>query len=195
MTAVWYLRSCCMWKFPLYIFSTGSFLNVHMSWHDSSHDLVSLLRSPNILAKQTRKDYEQNGSTFDELVLFFKFNIYTSMIHEVPNSKVQLGSTLWCPLCKQTCWLICLISWCRWWLFLGSTTLQLRVPGIQAAAKWTRAFNQGWFLVQSILQKMSGQGVRTRPRMVLLAMAQMIDMIPSFWVRFITFLFAWRPFL
>lgn len=44
------------------------------------------------------------------------------MIHEVPNSKVQLGSTLWCPLCKQTCWLICLISWCRWWLFLGSTT-------------------------------------------------------------------------
>lgn len=111
-----------MWKFPLYIFSTGSFLNVHMSWHDSSHDLVSLLRSPNILAKQTRKDYEQNGSTFDELVSFFKFNIYTSMIHEVPNSKVQLGSTLWCPLCEQTFWLISLISWCRWWLFLGSTT-------------------------------------------------------------------------
>ncbi|KAL6312472.1 hypothetical protein AAG906_021688 [Vitis piasezkii] len=41
---------------------------------------------------------------------------------------------------------------------------------IHVAAKWTHAFNQYRVLVQSSLQKMSGQGVRTHPPMVLSAM-------------------------
>ena len=55
-----------------------------------------------------------------------------------------------------------------------------RVQGIHAAAKWMRAFNQGWILAQSILQKMSGQGVWTHPSMVLLAMVQRIRPLPFF---------------
>ncbi|RVW65740.1 Uncharacterized protein, chloroplastic [Vitis vinifera] len=46
--------------------------------------------------------------------------------------------------------------------------LMSRVPGIPAAAKWTRAINQEGVLAQSILQKMSGQDVRTHPPMALL---------------------------
>ena len=38
--------------------------------------------------------------------------------------------------------------------------LMPRVPGIHADAKGTCAFNQGWFLAQSILQKMSGHTLR-----------------------------------
>ena len=49
--------------------------------------------------------------------------------------------------------------------------LMPRVPGILAAAKWTRAINQVGVLAQSILQKMSGQDVQTHPPMVLLVMA------------------------
>ena len=41
---------------------------------------------------------------------------------------------------------------------------------IHAAAKWMHALNQDRFLVQSSLQKASGQGVRTHPPMVLSAM-------------------------
>ncbi|KAL6334838.1 hypothetical protein AAG906_022827 [Vitis piasezkii] len=41
---------------------------------------------------------------------------------------------------------------------------------IHVAAKWTHAFNQDRVLVQLSLQKMSGQGVRTHPPMVLSAM-------------------------
>ena len=41
---------------------------------------------------------------------------------------------------------------------------------IHTAAKWTHALNQDRFLVQSSLQKASGQGVRTHPPMVLSAM-------------------------
>ena len=48
------------------------------------------------------------------------------------------------------------------------------VPTIHVAAKWKHAFNQDRFLVQSPLQKMSGQGVRTHPLMVLSTMSREI---------------------
>ena len=68
-----------------------------------------------------------------------------------------------------------------------------RVLGIPAAAKWTRAINQEGVLVQSILQKMSGQDVRTHPPMVLLVIAQKIKLLPFSWDLSLTF-FVWRPF-
>ena len=54
------------------------------------------------------------------------------------------------------------------------------VPGILVAAKWTLAFNRGWFLPQPTLQKMSEQDVRTHPPMVLLAITQGINLLPFF---------------
>ena len=48
---------------------------------------------------------------------------------------------------------------------------------IHVAAKWTHAFNQDRFLVQSSLQKMSEQGVRTHPPMVLSAMSREIKQL------------------
>ncbi|RVW99547.1 E3 ubiquitin-protein ligase MIB2 [Vitis vinifera] len=56
-------------------------------------------------------------------------------------------------------------------------TLRPRIP---ATAKWTRAINQEGVLAQSILQKMSGQDVRTHPPMVLLVMAQKNQAIALF---------------
>ncbi|RVW59279.1 hypothetical protein CK203_113065 [Vitis vinifera] len=44
------------------------------------------------------------------------------------------------------------------------------IPMIHVATKWTHAFNQDRVLVQSSLQKVSGQGVWTHPPMVLSAM-------------------------
>ena len=52
-----------------------------------------------------------------------------------------------------------------------------RVLGIHVAAKWTRVFNQNRVLAQLTLQKMSGQGVRTHPPMVLSAMALEIKLL------------------
>ena len=52
-----------------------------------------------------------------------------------------------------------------------------RVPRIHVVAKWTRAFNQNRVLAQLTLQKMSGQGVRTHPPMVLSAMALEIKLL------------------
>ena len=51
------------------------------------------------------------------------------------------------------------------------------VPMIHVPAKWTHAFNQDRFLVQSSLQKMSGQGVRTPSSMVLSAMSREIKQL------------------
>ena len=68
------------------------------------------------------------------------------------------------------------------------------VPVIHVAAKWTHAFNQDWVLVQSSLQKMSGQGVRTHPPMVLLAMAREIKLLAFFKDSEFTFFLVWRPF-
>ncbi|RVX10808.1 hypothetical protein CK203_018142 [Vitis vinifera] len=51
------------------------------------------------------------------------------------------------------------------------------VPVIHVAAKWMHAFNQDRVLVQSSLQKMFGQGVRTHPPMVLLAMSREIKQL------------------
>ena len=51
------------------------------------------------------------------------------------------------------------------------------VPMIHVAAKWTHAFNQDRVLVQSSLQKVSGQGVRTHPLMVLSAMVREIKQL------------------
>ena len=45
-------------------------------------------------------------------------------------------------------------------ILLERWMLMPRVPGIHADAKGTCAFNQGWFLAQSILQKMSGHTLR-----------------------------------
>ena len=54
------------------------------------------------------------------------------------------------------------------------------VPMIHVPAKWTHAFNQDRFLVQLSLQKMSGQGVRTHPPMVLSAMSREIKQLTFF---------------
>ncbi|WJZ84533.1 hypothetical protein VitviT2T_004133 [Vitis vinifera] len=48
------------------------------------------------------------------------------------------------------------------------------VPMIHVAAKWTHAFNQDGVLVQSSLQKVSGQGVWTHPPMVFSAMGDFL---------------------
>ena len=48
---------------------------------------------------------------------------------------------------------------------------------IHVAAKWTHAFNQDRVLVQSSLQKVSGQGVRTHPPMVLSVMVREIKQL------------------
>ena len=66
------------------------------------------------------------------------------------------------------------------------------VPMIHVAAKWMHAFNQDWVLVQSSLQKMSKQDVRTHPSMVLLAMAQEIKLSAFFRDSKLTFLLVWR---
>ncbi|RVX18487.1 hypothetical protein CK203_006667 [Vitis vinifera] len=50
---------------------------------------------------------------------------------------------------------------------------------IHVAAKWTHAFNQDRVLVQLSLQKMSGQGVRTHPPMVLSAMVHIYSIRSS----------------
>ena len=70
------------------------------------------------------------------------------------------------------------------------------VPMIQVAAKWTHAFNQDRFLVQSSLQKVSGQGVRTHPPMVLSAMyIERLSRLGSWpFTRYskLTFFLVWR---
>ena len=68
------------------------------------------------------------------------------------------------------------------------------VPMIHVAAKWMHAFNQDWVLVQSSLQKMSKQDVRTHPSMVLLAMAQEIKLSAFFRDSKLTFFLVWRSF-
>ena len=55
----------------------------------------------------------------------------------------------------------------------------------QSLNGWTRDFNLQRFLIQSLyLQKTSGQGVRTHPPMVLLAMVREgdIDQLAFYWV-------------
>ena len=54
------------------------------------------------------------------------------------------------------------------------------VPMIHVAAKWTHTFNQDKVLVQSILQKVSGQDVRTHPLMVLSTMSREIKQLAFF---------------
>ena len=54
------------------------------------------------------------------------------------------------------------------------------VPMIHVATKWTHAFNQDRVLVQLSLQKMSRQGVRTHPPMVLSAMSREIKQLAFF---------------
>ena len=66
---------------------------------------------------------------------------------------------------------------------MSSTLLRPCVPMIHVAAKWTHAFNQDRFLVQLFLQKMSGQGVRTHPPMVLSAMSREIKQLVFFQVQ------------
>ena len=54
------------------------------------------------------------------------------------------------------------------------------VPMIHVAAKWTHTFNQDRVLVQLSLQKISRQGVRTYPPMVLSVMDREIRQLAFF---------------
>ena len=54
------------------------------------------------------------------------------------------------------------------------------IPMIHVAAKWIHAFNQDRVLVQSSLQKMSRQDVRTHPSMILLVMSKYIKQLAFF---------------
>ena len=66
-------------------------------------------------------------------------------------------------------------------LLVPSRLLMLRsCVMIHITTKWTHTFNQDRVLVQFSLQKMSGQGVRTHPPMVLSAISREINQLAFF---------------